>query len=67
MEWILNKVAGLSLVSVPILTVILLCTFDYGSHWVLEVIGILTVSCIWIVISLVCFWAGSLLMNISKT
>jgi len=66
MEWVLNKVAGLFLISLPIITGVLLWKFDYGTHWILEVMGLLIVSSIWILISLVCFWAGGLLMKMTS-
>jgi len=63
MSWIWTKLAAITLIVLPIAITVLMFTFDYGTHMLLELAGIMALGSIFMVIAIICVWVGMMILK----
>ena len=66
MSWVLTKLAGLVLIILPVAVVVGIVLFPYSTHMLLEILGLLALGMSFLVVSILCIWAGIGALTISS-
>ena len=64
MNWFLTKVVGVALAVLPLAIIGFIITFEYGTLIFLEVIGLLSLGIVFMLVSILCVWIGTMILKI---